>query len=93
MPTQRFEGKRVEEHVGEGKGEGERERAHACGRERERAHTRGGEREHTHVGDREREHTHVGEKECFGSSFYMFLPPPGPALCKFGLGWSAVCST
>ena len=24
------------------------------------------------------------ERECFGSSFYMFFPPPGPALCKLG---------
>ena len=36
-------------------------------------------------GERERKH--------FGSSFHMFLPPPEPALCKLGLGWSAVCST
>ena len=28
----------------------------------------------------------------FGSSFYMFFPPPGPALCKLGLARSAVCS-
>ena len=27
----------------------------------------------------------------FGSSFYMFFPPPGPALCKLGLARSAVC--
>ena len=24
------------------------------------------------------------ERECFGSSFYMFFPPPGPDLCKLG---------
>ena len=24
------------------------------------------------------------EREPFGSSFYMFLPPPGPAPCKLG---------
>ena len=49
-------------------------------RERERdkrAHARG-----------ERE----SERKRFGSSFYMFLPPPGPALCKLGLARSAVCS-
>ena len=46
-------------------------------RERERAHTHGRER----------------EKKCFGSSFYMFFPPPGPALCKLGLARSAVYST
>ena len=81
MPTQRFEGKRVEEHVGE------RERE----REREKEHTHAGE------GERERELTHTRERkrerERFGSSFYMFLPPPGPALCKLGLAKSAVCST
>ena len=33
------------------------------------------------------------ERKCFGSSFYMFFPPPGPALCKLGLARSAVCST
>jgi len=32
-------------------------------------------------------------RECFGSSFYMFFAPPGPALCKLGLARSAVCST
>ena len=29
----------------------------------------------------------MGERETpwpFGSSFYMFFPPPGPALCKLG---------
>ena len=25
-----------------------------------------------------------GESQPFGSSFYMFFPPPGPALCKLG---------
>ena len=25
-----------------------------------------------------------GEPGPFGSSFYMFFPPPGPALCKLG---------
>ena len=33
MPTQRLEGKRVEERVGEGEREGERERVQACRRE------------------------------------------------------------
>ena len=28
-----------------------------------------------------------------GSSFYVFFPPPGPALCKSSLARSAVCST
>ena len=37
-------------------------------------------------GERERVRKH------FGSSFYMFFPPPGPALCKLGLARSAVCS-
>ena len=67
MPTQRFEGKRVEER--EGERERERERKSARTRERKR------------------------ERARFGSSFYMLLPPPGPALCKLGLARSAVCST
>ena len=33
------------------------------------------------------------ESKRFGSSFYMFFPPPGPALCKLDLARSAVCST
>ena len=37
---------------------------------------------------RERE----SERKRFGSSFYMFFPPPGPALCKLGLARSVVCS-
>ena len=45
-------------------------------RERERMHTRGRESVRKH----------------FGSSFCMFFPPPGPALCKLGLARSAVCS-
>ena len=71
-------------------GEGERERA----RKRERAGTggrKGGrerERAHAHVRTRERE----SKRKRFGSSFYMFFPPPGPALCKLGLARSAVCS-
>ena len=49
------------------------------------------------VRERERERkerTHAGEsvRKRFGSSFYMFFPPPGPALCKLGLAGSAVCS-
>jgi len=52
------------------------ERESERGRERERAHARGREKEREH----------------FGSSFYMFFPPPGPALCKLGLARSAVCS-
>ena len=48
--------------------------------------------------ERERECTHVGEgvrhrmRKRYGSSSYMFFPPPGPALCKLGLARSAVCS-
>ena len=77
MPTQRFEEKRVEEHVGEG----------------ERERVRKGEKESERGGEREREHARGRERESFGSSFYMFFPPPGPALCKLGLARSAVCST
>ena len=47
------------------------------------------ERERKSTGTRDRNR----ERERFGSSFYMFLPPPGPALCKLGLARSAVCST
>ena len=36
MPTQRFEGKRVEERLGEGEAEREKERTHAGEGERER---------------------------------------------------------
>ena len=59
-----------------GEGGGERER------ERERARAR----DSTCTQERESERKH------FGSSFYMFFPPPGPALCKLGLARSAVCS-
>ena len=77
MPTQRLEEKRVEEHVGEG----------------ERERVRKGEKESERGGEREREHARGRERESFGSAFYMFFPPPGPALCKLGLARSAVCST
>ena len=56
-------------------------------REREREE-REKERERKSACTRERE----SETKCFGSSFYMFFPPPGPALCKLGLARSAVCS-
>ena len=36
--------------------------------------------------------TRESVRQRFGSSFYMFFPPPGPALCKLGLARSAVCS-
>ena len=52
------------------------------GRERER------ERERKSARKRERKR---GRKH-FGSSFFMFFPPLGPALCKLGLARSAVCS-
>ena len=48
----------------------------------------GRKRERAHACTRERE----SERKRFGSSFYMFFLPPGPALCKFGLARSAVCS-
>jgi len=57
-------------------------------------HGGGGER--VREGERESVHAHRREREWvrkrFGSSFYMFFPPPGPALCKLGLVRSAVCS-
>ena len=46
--------------------------------------------------DSRREREKVRERESmrkrFGSSFYMFFPPSGPALCKLGLARSAICS-
>ena len=37
----------------------------------------------------------AGERERAGAlaPLFMFLPPPGPALCKLRLARSAVCST
>ena len=61
--------------------------------EKERERVRKGEKESERGGEREREHARGRERESFGSSFYMFFPPPGPALCKLGLARSAVCST
>ena len=78
MSTQRHEEKRVEEH------------ARTQERERKRMHRGRG----WGVGaGRGREGEKERARECFGSSFYMFFPPPGPALCKLGLARSAVCST
>ena len=54
------------------------------GREKEREK----ERERARARTRERE----SERKRFGSSFYMFFLPPGPALSKLGLARSAVCS-
>ena len=84
------ESKTGREESGGVRGEGGRERE----RERERVHTHTGERKR--VRERERKSTRTRERESvrkhFGSSFYMFYPPPGPALCKLGLARSAVCS-
>ena len=44
------------------------------------------DRKSTRTRDRKR------KRKRFGSSFYMFSPRPGPALCKLGLARSAVCS-
>ena len=63
----------------------EEKRVEECvGREKEREK----ERERARACTRERE----SERKRFGSSFYMFFLPPGPALCKLGLARSAVCS-
>ena len=54
-----------------------------------------GEREREKDRERESARMHAGERvpeKRFGSSFYMFFPPPGPALCKLGLARSAVRS-
>ena len=65
--------------------------------EEKRVKERVGKGEREGEKEREKERTHAGEKERetmhFGSSFCIFLPPPGPALCKLGLARSAVCST
>ena len=55
---------------------------------------REGEREREKERESMRAHTQEieSERKRFGSSFYMFFPPPGPALCKLGLARSAVCS-
>ena len=45
----------------------------------------------SHARKRKREGERAS-KQGFVSSFYMFFPPPGPALCKLGLARSAVCS-
>ena len=73
------ESKTGREESGGVRGEGERERVRERKRERER--------ELSHMHARERV-----QRKRFGSSFYMFFPPPGPALCKLGLASSAVCS-
>ena len=63
---------------------------------RQQDREREGERQGVRERKRERkERTQAGERvreKRFGSSFYMFFPPPGPALCKLGLARSAVCS-
>ena len=53
------------------------------GRKRERKR----DRESARACTRKRE----SQRKRFGSFFYMFFPPPGPALCKLGLARSAVC--
>ena len=55
-----------------------------------------GEGEREREKERERVRARMQERESerkrFGCSFYMFFPPPGPALCKLGLARSVVCS-
>ena len=63
------------------------ESAHTGEREPERERKRERESERACARTRERE----SKRKRFGS-FYMFFPPPGPALCKLGLARSAVCS-
>ena len=57
------------------------------GRERERERDRYRDRECARACRWERESV----RKLFGSSFYMFFPPPGPALCKLGLARSLFC--
>ena len=53
---------------------------------------REGGREGGRERERERARERESERKHFGSSFYMFFPPSGPALCKLGLARSAICS-
>ena len=68
------------------RGEGGRKKERERERARERARERGRASARACTWERESERKH------FGSSFYMFFPPPGLALCKLGLARSAVCS-
>ena len=58
-------------------------------RERKKAYAHGRKREW----ERESACTRERERKRYDSSFYIFLPPPGPTLCKLGLARSAVCSS
>ena len=65
---------------------------------REWRSVRGREREKVREGERERERERAqacgGERESEKALWLLllFFPPPGSALCKFGLARSAVCS-
>ena len=61
-------------------------------REKERERDREKEREREREAKSTRTWERESERKHFGSSFYMFFPLPGPALCKLGLARSAVCS-
>ena len=86
-----------EEHPTARERERERERArmHTCWGEREKEHMHAWTRERKsvcrHGGEREREYPRVGGER--GSPlaplFMCFFLPPGPGLCKLGLGRSA----
>ena len=80
------ESKTRREESGGVRGEGGRKKERERERARERARERG--RASARACTRERE----SQRKRFGSSFYMFFLPPGPALCKLGLAMSAVCS-
>jgi len=61
---------------------------------REWRSVRGREREKVREGERERAHACGGERESEKALWLLllFFPPPGSALCKFGLARSVVCS-
>ena len=71
-----------------------REWRSACGgREREKERERQREIQSEREGEKSaRTRERESQRKRFGSSFYMFFPPPGPALYKLGLARNAVCS-
>ena len=78
---------RVPHRVGRGDREGEHTHAWESGREGEgeRARERERQRAYARVGEREKE-----SETPLAPLFICFFLPPGPVLCKLGLGRSAV---
>ena len=75
MPTQRPEGRRMEERVGEGDRERERERKSAGTRERKREREKERERERMHnTQERERERASKRASKALAPPLMFFLP-------------------